>query len=57
MELLSKRTVQASSRQDPTIENFEKAMQEFVEKAKLNPGKDFLLIQVFASHGFHVDGF
>ena len=57
MELLAKRTVPASARRDPTIENFLKAMKEFVEKAKKNPGKDFLLIQVHASHGYHVGGF
>ena len=44
MELLAKRTVPASARRDPTIENFLKAMEEFVEKAKKNPDKDFLLI-------------
>ena len=44
MELLAKRTVPASARRDPTIENFLKVMKEFVEKAKANPGKDFLLI-------------
>ena len=44
MELLAKRTVPASARRDPTIENFLKAMKEFVEKAKKNPDKDFLLI-------------
>ena len=57
LELLAKRTVQASARRDPTIENFLKAMKEFINKAKTNPAKDFLLIQVHASHGYHVDGF
>ena len=57
MELLAKRTVQASARRDPTIENFLKAMKEFVAKAKINPDKEYLLIQVHASHGYHVDGF
>ena len=57
MELLAKRTVQPSARRDPTIENFLKSMKEFIKKAKENPDKDFLLIQVHASHGFHVDGF
>jgi hypothetical protein len=32
-------------------------MKEFVVKAKKNPKKDFLLIQVHACHGFHVHGF
>jgi hypothetical protein len=57
LEMLEKRTVAVSSRRDPTIENFLKAMKEFVAKAKKNPKKDFLLIQVHASHGFHVHGF
>ena len=57
MELLAKRTLPASARREPTIENFLKAMNEFVQKAKENPDKDFLLIQVHASHGYHVDGF
>ena len=57
MELLAKRTVQPSARRDPTIENFLKSMKEFIKKAKENPDKDFLLIQVHASHGYHVDGF
>ena len=57
MELLANRTVPPNARLDPTNENFLKAMKEFVKKAEENPGKDFLLIQVHASHGFHVDGF
>ena len=57
LEMLDKRTVAASARRDPTIENFLKAMKEFVVKAKKNPKKDFLLIQVHACHGFHVHGF
>jgi hypothetical protein len=57
LEMLDKRTVAISARRDPTIENFLKAMKEFVAKAKKNPKKDFLLIQVHASHGFHVHGF
>ena len=56
-ELLSKRTVQASARRDPTIENFKKSMKEFVDKAIANPEKEYLLIQVHASHGYHVGGF
>ena len=57
MELLAKRTVPASARRDPTIENFLKAMKEFIAKAKVNPDKEYLLIQVHASHGYHVEGF
>ena len=57
MELLAKRTVPASARRDPTIENFLKAMKEFVQKAKDYPKKNFLMIQVHSSHGYHVDGF
>ena len=57
MESLAKRTVPASARRDPTIENFLKAMKDFVAKAKANPDKEYLMIQVHASHGYHVDGF
>jgi hypothetical protein len=32
-------------------------MDEFIAQAKANPDKDFLYIQVFASHGFNVAGF
>jgi hypothetical protein len=56
MKMLKKRTVAASARRDPTIENFLQAMKEFVAFAKANPDKDFLLIQVHASHGYHVAG-
>ena len=41
MELLAKRTVPASARRDPTIENFLKEMKEFVEKANKNPKKKY----------------
>lgn len=54
---LSKRTVQASARKDPNLGNYKKALEDFVEEAKKNPTKKFLLIQIFASHGYHVDGF
>ena len=37
MELLHKRTVQASERDEPTLENYMKAMDEFVAEAKLHP--------------------
>ncbi len=56
LELLAKRTVQASARRDPTVENFKNSLKEFVEKAKKNPEKDFLLIQSYSSHGYHVGG-
>lgn len=39
-----KRTVQTSARKDPTIENFKMSLKQFVDKAKKNPEKDFLLI-------------
>jgi hypothetical protein len=32
-------------------------MDDFVAEAKANPGKDYLYIQVFASHGYHMLGF
>ena len=42
---------------DPTLENYEKALLEFIAEAKANPQKNFLFFQLFASHGYHVGGF
>ena len=42
LELLDKRTVQESEREEPLLANYMKAMNEFVAEAKANPGEDFL---------------
>jgi hypothetical protein len=42
MRLLSERTVKESSRLDPTLENYEKALSEFIAEAKANPQKNYL---------------
>ena len=43
MGLLGKRTVQASERDEPTLKNYLKSMNEFVAEAKADPGQDYLL--------------
>ena len=57
MELLNKRIVSASARLDPTFENFLNVLDEFIAEAKNYPEMDFLMIQVFAGHGYHAYGF
>jgi hypothetical protein len=42
MELLEKRTVQASEREEPLLANYLKSMDEFLAEAKANPEQDFL---------------
>jgi hypothetical protein len=42
MKMLSKRTVQASARDDPTLKNYLKLMDEFLAEAKAEPAKNFL---------------
>ena len=42
MGLLGKRTVQASERDEPTLKNYLKSMNEFVAEAKADPGQDYL---------------
>ena len=42
---------------DPTVENFKKELEEFVEEAKANPDKQYTLIIAVAGHGYHADGF
>jgi hypothetical protein len=32
-------------------------LDEFVAEANKHPENDYLLIQVFAGHGYHVDGY
>ena len=56
MELLSNRIATAITRKDPSLKDFIESMKEFVEECEKNPDKDFLLLQVFAGHGFHVAG-
>ena len=57
MTILSARTLQKSARGDPTLNNYLASMEEFVAEAKANPEKDYLLLQVLASHGYHSVGF
>ena len=57
MTILSARTLQESARGDPTLNNYLASMEEFVAEAKANPEKDYLLLQVLASHGYHSVGF
>ena len=42
LELLEKRTVQESEREEPLLANYLKAMDEFLADAKANPGENFL---------------
>ena len=42
---------------DPTVENFKKELEEFVEEANANPDKKYTLIIAVAGHGYHVAGF
>ena len=42
MKLLDKRTVPATARRDPTFDNFVTSLDEFIKKAKANPGTDYL---------------
>lgn len=44
-------------RKDPTLTNYMAIWKQFLEKAKNNPDKLYLLIQSFACHGYHVGGF
>ena len=55
--MLNKRIVPVIKRRDPTLKEFEAAMEEFVKVCKANPEKDFLLLQVYACHGYHFAGF
>ena len=48
--------MQSTVRLDPTNENYLAAIDEFIKKAKNEPGKKFLLFVVCASHGYHADG-
>jgi hypothetical protein len=57
LKLLNDRFVSASQRLDPTSDNFSAVLDEFVAEAKKYPENDYLLIQVFAGHGYHADGF
>ena len=42
LELLDKRTVQASEREEPLLANYLKGMNEFIAEAKANPEQDYL---------------
>ena len=55
--MLHKRTVPVSARLDPTSDNHLAVLDEFIKKAIANPEIDFLMISVYACHGYHADGF
>ena len=57
MKLLDKQTVPASARLDPTFENFKAELEDFIKKAKANPGEDYVKFYLYAGHGYHTDGF
>ena len=42
LELIDKRTVQESEREEPLLANYLKAMNEFLAEAKANPEQDYL---------------
>ena len=44
-------------RKDPTLVNYKAIVNKFVEKANLNPKKNYLLIQSFSCHGYDVGGY
>jgi hypothetical protein len=44
-------------RKDPSLANYRQAFNAFIEKAKKDPTKNYLQIQSFAGHGYHVAGF
>jgi hypothetical protein len=54
---VEERIQSADMRRDPSIENYEIALKAFIEKAKKDPSRKYLLIQSFACHGYHVGGF
>ena len=47
----------ASMREEPTLANYLSILKKLIEKAKLNPKKNYLQIQSFCCHGYHVLGF
>ena len=51
------KTKDVQSRRDPTLKNYQEALKMFVEKAKLNPSKNYLQIQSFAGNGYSIMGF
>ena len=57
MKLLDKRTVPATARRDPTFDNFVTSLDEFIKKAKANPGTDYLQFHLYSGHGYHAFGF
>ena len=44
-------------RKDPTLENYEQIVKKFGETAIKNPKNNYLQIQCFSCHGYHVGGF
>ena len=50
------KTKDMQSRRDPTKLNYIEVLEEFVNKAKLNPNKNYLQIQSFCGHGYHITG-
>ncbi len=50
------KTKDMQSRRDPTKLNYIEVLEEFVNKAKLNPNKNYLQIQSFCGYGYHITG-
>ena len=44
-------------RKDPSFANYLKALTAFISKAKNDSSKNYLQIQSFACHGYHIAGF
>ena len=57
LKQVEERIEAASMRKEPTLANYMSILNKFIEKAKLNPNKNYLQIQSFCCHGYHVLGF
>ena len=44
-------------RKEPTLANYVEILNKLLETAKQNPKKNYLQIQSFSCHGYHVGGF
>ena len=57
LERVEKRILAASMRKNPTLANYMSIMKKFIERATVNPKNNYLIIQSFSCHGYHVGGF
>ena len=57
LKQVEERIEAASMRKEPTLANYMSILSKFIEKAKLSPKKNYLQIQSFCCHGYHVLGF